>query len=87
MYIMKMLLSKHGKRDDLYYINAQNIENVDTFGKGEKYTADLQVNKNDVFVMEKTVENNVEIYKIKYFNQDGKEEAVGNLEIANPLIK
>ena len=76
-----------GKRNDLYYINVENIENVKTFGKGEKYTADLQVNKNDVFVMEKTVENNVEIYKIKYFNQDGKEEAVGNLEIANPLKK
>ena len=76
-----------GKRNDLYYINVENIENVNTFGKGEKYTADLQVNKNDVFIMEKTVENNVEIYKIKYFNQDEKEEAVGNLEIANPLKK
>ena len=72
-----------GKRNDLYYINAQNIENVKTFGKGEKYTADLQVNKNDVFVMEK----NAEKYVVKYFNQDGKEEAVGNLEIANPLKK
>lgn len=72
-----------GKRADLYYINAQNIENVNTYGKGEKYTADLEVNKNDVFVMEK----NAEKYVIKYFNQDGKEEEVGTVEIANPLIK
>ena len=72
-----------GKRADLYYINAQNIENVNTYGKGEKYTADLEVNKNDVFVMEK----NAEKYVIKYFNQDGKEEDVETIEIANPLIK
>ena len=75
------------KRSDLYYINVENIENVNTFGKGEKYTADLQLNKNDVFVMEKKVENDVASYIIKYFNLDGKEEEVGVLEIANPLIK
>ena len=67
----------------MYIMNAQNIENVNTYGKGEKYTADLEVNKNDVFVMEK----NAEKYVIKYFNQDGKEEEVGTVEIANPLIK
>lgn len=72
-----------GKRNDLYYINVQNIEKVNTYGKGEKYTADLEVNKNDVFVMEKVAEK----YIIKYFNQDGKEEEVGALELANPLIK
>lgn len=33
------------------------------------------------------MENEVSSYSIKYFDKDGHRENVGDLEIANPLIK
>lgn len=87
MFRTRMLWKKLGKRDDLYYINVNNIEKVSTYGKGAKYTDDLKINKKDVFILEKKVENDVASYSIKYYDEDENEELVGNLEIANPLIK
>lgn len=74
------------KRDDLYYIKASNIEQVNTYGKGNKFDG-ANINKIDTFILEKKVDNDVISYEVKYFDQDGKEENVGKLELANPLIK
>lgn len=74
------------KRDDIYYIKANKIEQVKTYGKGDKFDGN-NINKIDTFILEKKVDNEVTSYEIKYFNQDGKEESVGKLELANPLIK
>ena len=77
---------KLGKRDDLYYINTNNIKQVSNYGKGSKLTEDNQINK-DIFILQKIVDNDVAKYVIKYYDQDGVEEELGDLELANPLIK
>ena len=82
-----MLMKIHGKRNDLYYINSKNMENVETFGTGEKYTSDLKINKNDVFILEKKTENDVSTYILKYYDKNENEKVVGNIELANPLKK
>ena len=74
------------KRNDVFYIKADNIEQVNTYGKGKKFNGN-NINKKDVFLLEKKEENGVTTYEINYFNQDGKEEKVGKLELDNPLIK
>jgi len=75
------------KRNDLYYIKSKNIENVESFGNGEKYTSDLKVNKNDVFILEKKTENDISTYILKYYDKIGNEKEVGTIELANPLKK
>ena len=78
---------KLGKRDDLYYINTNNIKQVSNYGKGSKLTEDNQINYKDIFILQKIVDNDVAKYVIKYYDQDGVEEELGDLELANPLIK
>ncbi len=78
---------KLGKRDDLYYINTNNIKQVSNYGKGAKLTEDNQINYKDIFILQKNVDNDVAKYVIKYYDQDGVEEELGDLELANPLIK
>ena len=75
------------KRNDCFWINVNNIEQVKTFGKGAKYDDKNNQNKIDVFLLEKVIENEVTKYVVNYYNLDGEKEFVGNLEIANPLIK
>ena len=40
-----MLLQKLGKRDDLFFINASNIENVSIYRKSEKYDENISAEK------------------------------------------
>lgn len=75
------------KRDDCFFINVKNIEQVKTIGKGTKYDENVNQNMNDVFLLEKVSENDVVKYEVNYYNLKGKKEYVGILEIANPLIK
>lgn len=75
------------KREDCFWINVDNIEQVKTIGKGTKYDKNLNQNMNNVFLLEKVLENEVIKYEVNYYNFKGQKEYVGNLEIANPLIK
>lgn len=75
------------KRDDCFFINVNNIEQVKTIGKGSKYDENVNQNMTDVFLLEKIEENEIVKYEVNYYNYKGKKEFVGNLEIANPLIK
>lgn len=75
------------KRDDCFWINVNNIEQVKTIGKGSKYDENVNQNMNDVFLIEKVSENEVIRYEVNYYNAKSQKEFVGNLEIANPLIK
>lgn len=75
------------KRDDCFWINVKNIEQVKTIGKGSKYDENINQNMNDVFLLEKVEKNEIVKYEVNYYNYKGKKEFVGNLEIANPLIK
>lgn len=75
------------KRNDCYWINVNNIEKVKTFGKGSKYNEQRELNNTDVFILEKVVENDITKYVLNYYNLNGEKEYVGDLEIANPLIK
>lgn len=75
------------KRNDCYWINVNNIEKVKTFGKGNKYDGNGNQNKIDVFLLEKLVENDAIKYVVNYYNLNGEQELVGELEIVNPLIK
>ncbi|MBP3596989.1 MAG: hypothetical protein J6J60_10560 [Clostridia bacterium] len=75
------------KRDDCFWINVNNIEQVKTIGKGSKYDGNVNQNMNDVFLLEKVSENEVIRYEVNYYNLKFQKEFVGVLEIANPLIK
>ena len=75
------------KRNDCFWINVNNIEQVKTIGKGSKYDENVNQNMTDVFLLEKVEENETVKYEVNYYNYKGKKEFVGNLEIANPLIK
>lgn len=75
------------KRDDCFWINVNNIEQVKTIGKGTKYDRNLNQNMNNVFLLERVSENEVIRYEVNYYNFKGKKEFVGNLEIATPLTK
>ncbi len=81
-----MLLQKLGKRDDLFFINASNIENVSIYRKSEKYDENMEINKDNTFILEKCTENEQTKYIIKYYNK-GKADDIGILELANPLEK
>lgn len=74
-------------RTDCFWINVNNISKVKTFGKGSKYDEQGNLNNIDVFLLEKVVENENTKYVVNYYNLDGEIEYVGDLEIANPLIK
>lgn len=85
-YIEKDIKEDTPKRNDLFYVNVKKIKDVSTYGKGKKYNNN-KLNQNDVFILEKNVENDITTYKINYFNQEGKKENVGVIELATPLIK
>ena len=74
------------KRDDIFYIKVNSINQDSTKGRGNKFLEN-DINKKDVFILEKKIENDVSIYEIKYFNDAGIEEVVGKVELENPLIK
>lgn len=73
------------KRTDLYWINSSKIEGVEYIGKGKKYTDNNEVNKNDVFVLEKNTENSFINYCVKYYDSTGKEKEIGNIDIEKPF--
>lgn len=75
------------KRDDIFWINTDVMSDVKTFGKGSKFSEDGNINNIDVFLLEKNVENDKNIYIVKYYDMNGNKKDVGILELAEPLIK
>ena len=78
---------ENGKRDDLYYINIEKIDKVQTYGKGVKYIDNKTINEKDVFVIQKEMQNDSFVYNLKYYDKNGNFDIVGSLELANPLKK
>lgn len=75
------------KRDDIFWINTDVMGDVNTFGKGSKFSEDGNINNLDVFILERRIENDKNIYIVTYYDVDGKKMDVGKLELAEPLIK
>lgn len=72
------------KRDDIFYMNAvDSIEDITQYGKGKKYNSN-QINKNDVFILEKK-HNSESIFIINYYNIEGKKEEIGELNLKEPI--
>lgn len=72
------------KRNDIYYIKL-NEENSDItlYGKGVKYTNN-DINKNDVFLLEKK-QGEEGKYILKYYNLKGEAEEIGELDFKEPI--
>ncbi len=83
-YATENITEETAKRDDIFFINAKNaIQDVEQFGKGEKYLED-EINKNDVFLLEKK-QDSEDIYLINYYNSEGKKEEIGELNLKEPI--
>lgn len=78
---------ENSKRDDIFWINTDVMNDVKTFGKGSKFSDFGNINNIDVFMLEKRIENENNIYIVTYYNMDGDKKDVGKLELAEPLIK
>ena len=72
------------KRNDIFYIKL-NDENSDItlYGKGAKYTNN-DINKNDVFLLEKKQDEEGK-YILKYYNLKGEVEEIGKLDFKEPI--
>lgn len=72
------------RRNDIYYIKL-NEENSDItlYGKGSKYI-DGDINKKDVFLLEKK-ENEEGKYILKYYNLKGEAEVIGEINFKEPI--
>lgn len=72
------------KRNDVFYIklNSQNSD-ITQYGKGAKYNNN-DINKNDVFLLEKK-QDEEGIYKLIYYNLNGQAEEIGILDFKEPI--
>ena len=72
------------KRSDIFYIKL-NEENSDItlYGRGTKYI-DGNINKNDVFLLEKK-QNEEGKYVLKYYNLKGEAEEIGEINFKEPI--
>ncbi len=83
-YTQENINEETKKRDDIFYMNAvDSIEDITQYGKGKKYNEN-DINKNDVFILEKK-QNSQDIYIINYYNLEGKKEEIGELNLKEPI--
>lgn len=83
-YIKENITNETKKREDIFYINVtDSIKDITQYGKGDKYV-DNQINKNDVFILEKK-QDSESIYIINYYNLEGKKEEIGELNLKEPI--
>ena len=83
-YTEENITEETKKREDVFYINVtDSIKDITQYGKGEKYV-DNQINKNDVFILEKK-QDDENLYIINYYNLDGKKEEIGEMNLKEPM--
>ena len=72
------------KREDIFYMNAvDSIKDITQYGKGKMYIEE-NINKIDVFMLEKK-QDTEDVYIINYYNIDGKKEEIGELNLKEPI--
>ena len=83
-YIEENVTEDTQKREDIFYINViDSVEDINQYGRGKKYN-DNEINKQDVFILEK--KQDVEgIYIINYYNLSGEKEQIGELNLKEPI--
>ncbi|MGN1299438.1 MAG: hypothetical protein ACI4UE_05605 [Candidatus Scatovivens sp.] len=83
-YIEENITDETKKRDDIFYINVNNaIKDINQYGKGKKLVDD-DINKSDVFILEKKPDNE-NIYIINYYNLNNEKEEIGELNLKEPI--
>lgn len=74
------------KRDDIFWVNIDVIPEVSKYGMGPKFNG-FEINKVDVFLLEKYYDGDNSYYKLNYYDENGKMKEVGDIELKTPLIK
>lgn len=83
-YIEENITEETLSRKEIFYINVKDsVEDITQYGKGNKYV-DNQINKKDIFMLEKE-QNSDDIYIINYYNLNGEKEEIGKLNLKEPI--